>query len=244
MVVFCNSDESQEKERLYLRMLLEKRVDGILLVPVSQSPEIVTPFQQQNLPVVILDRALPGVQADLVRCDSEEGARQLTRLLLDLRHRHIALLTGPKEVSTSADRVRGYCRALKEAGLPDGSQSVYYGEFNQASGYAITRRAFEQSPRPTAIFSANNFLTLGALNALQGLGLRVPEDIAVVGFDDIPAAIIGDPFLTVASQPAYEMGKIATEMLLERLGAQPPTEFQTIILPTPIVIRRSSGGQI
>jgi len=240
-VIFCNTDESISKERKYLQMLLEQRVGGIILVPALSVPESVAFIQKHETPVVVLDRRISGVKTDVVRCDSEMGAYQLTRLLISLGHRQIAILTGPRGTSTAEDRVIGCQRALAEANLELPPGQDYYGLFTQQSGYDMTLRAMAKTPKPTAIFAANNFIAIGALKALQAAGVSVPETVALVGFDDLPTALITFPFLTVAAQPAYEMGKKATEILLARLSNETPSPFQEIILPAEIVVRKSSG---
>jgi LacI family transcriptional regulator len=201
-------------------------------------------IQKHETPVVVLDRRVSGIKADKVRCDSETGAYQLARLLLSLGHRHIAILSGPKGTSTAEDRVTGCQRALAEAHLGLSAGQEYYGLFTQQSGYDMTLQAMAKTPTPTALFAANNFIAIGAQKALQGSGVRVPEDVALVGFDDLPSGLITFPFLTVAAQPAYEMGQKAAEILLARLSNEPPEPFQEIILPAEIVIRKSSGEPI
>ncbi len=239
-VIYCNTDESETKEEKYTHILAQKQVDGVLLIPACSNSKSVAFLHSNNIPVVLIDRSVPGGQTDVVRCDSEGGAYDLTKLLLELGHERIAIITGPQGVSTSDDRVIGYQRALAEAGL-DANQTIYYGVFNQTSGYELTTQALEINPNPTAIFGTNNFISIGILKALREMGISVPGEMAVVGFDDLPAAIIIDPFLTVASQPAYQMGQRATELLLTRLTDNPPQEFQEIILPTEIIERQSSG---
>jgi LacI family transcriptional regulator len=240
-VIFCNTDESVSKEQMYVQMLLEKRVDGILLVPAQSTPNSVALIQKHNIPVVVLDRRVPNIKTDLVRCDSEEGAYQLMRLLLSMGHREIALLNGPVNVSTAQDRLNGYRRALFEAGIPKSAWQENQGSFTQESGCEMTRQAFAHTPKPTALFAANNFIAYGALRALREMGLRVPEDVAVVGFDDLPPALVAFPFLTVAVQPAYEMGKKAIEILLNKLSSSPSDHCEEVILPAEIVVRQSSG---
>ncbi|MDP2991684.1 MAG: LacI family DNA-binding transcriptional regulator [Kiritimatiellota bacterium] len=243
-VIFCNTDESEAEEQKYLDVLLQKRVDGILLVPARSNPDTLRMLQHNGTPVVVLDRRIPQAQADVVRGDSEGGAYQLTRLLLGLGHRCIAMLTGPKNVSTSADRVAGYWRALSEAGLAKRQQVVFFGDFRQASGYQMTQQALAAQPRPTALVAANNFITIGALKALQEAGLRVPEDMALVGFDDLPPAMVAFPFFTVATQPSYAMGQTGTRLLLERLENPAARPFKEIILPTEVIVRQSSGVRV
>ena len=240
-VIFCNTDESVTKEQMYLQMLLEKRVDGILLVPALSGVETVNKIKKQGTPIVLIDRRLQDLQTDSVRCDSEGGAYELTRLLLSLGHREIAMLNGPRGVSTAEDRLAGYHRALAEAGIPQNEEREIHGAFVQESGFEMARQAMERTNKPTAVFAANNFIAIGVLKAFQEMGLGVPEDVAVVGFDDLPPALITFPFLTVAAQPAYEMGKKAIEILLGRLEGEITGQFQEVVLPAEMIIRQSSG---
>ena len=241
-VIFCNTDESVTKEQMYLQMLLEKRVDGVLLVPALSGIDSVNLVKKQDTPIVVIDRRLPDLQTDVVRCDSESGAYDLTRLLLSLGHREIVILTGPHGVSTAEDRLKGYRRALEEAGIPQNKDKEFYGAYTQQSGYEMAQQAMQKNKRITAVFGANNFITFGTIKAFREMQVRVPEDVAVVGFDDLPTALVTFPFLTVAAQPAYEMGKKAMEILLGRLNDELAEPYQEVILPAEIVVRQSSGG--
>jgi LacI family transcriptional regulator len=135
--------------------------------------------------------------------------------------------------------VDGYAHALAENGF-SGNEQIFFGLFNQQSGYQITLQAMQSNPVPTAFFGANNFISIGILQALRESGLHVPADISVVGFDDLPPAMQVDPILSVASQPAYEMGQRGTELLLERISDETIEGFRTLVLPTEIILRRST----
>ncbi|MFN8485363.1 MAG: LacI family DNA-binding transcriptional regulator [Anaerolineae bacterium] len=243
-VILCNTDESEAEQQKYLDVLIQKQVDGVLLVPATSSPESVRFIQKHKTPLVILDRRIGGTDADIVRGDSEGGAYALVKLLLELGHRHIAMLSGPRGVSTAEDRVVGYRRALAEAGIRAESKRISYGAFSRVSGYEMARRAMAVLPQPTAIFAGHNFMGIGTMQALREIEMRVPEDVAVVCFDDLPLDFLTVPFFTMAAQPAYEMGKKATELLLARLADEGPHEPQEIVLPSEIVIRRSSGDPL
>jgi LacI family transcriptional regulator len=239
-VIFCNTDESASKQDSYLEAMIQKQVDGILLVPARSEESPIGFLHQQNVQVVLLDRRLPILEADVVRCDSFGGAYQLVQLLLKLGHRRIAMLSGPSGVSSADDRVAGYQRALHEAGLQPDDQLIFYGDFSLESGYQMTRSLLKLPARPTALFAGNNFIAIGALKTLHDAGLAVPENMSVVSFDDLPAAILVDPFLTVAAQPAYEMGQRATRRLLECLNGKNCDGVQDIVLPVSIIERRST----
>jgi LacI family transcriptional regulator len=240
-VIFCNTDESETEELKYANILAQKQVDGVLLVPACSNSTSVEFLQSLDVPVVLLDRWVPNVKSDVVRCDSETGAYQLINLLISLGHTRIAVISGPRKVSTAEDRVAGYRRALAEAGLSKFEQ-VYFGSFTQTCGYEFANHAMAQANPPTALFGANNFISIGAMKALRELRLRVPDDVTLVSFDDLPVDLfIDEPFMTVVAQPAYAMGQKATELLLKRLAGVSLEEFQEVILPIEIIQRRSSG---
>lgn len=239
-VIFCNTDESEAKQAKYLSLLVRRRVDGVLLVPASSNGDAVRALQAQRVKVVVLDRRIDGGGVDVVRGASTDGARRLTEHLIQLGHRRIALLSGPASVSVSKERVAGYSQALAQAGLEIDPDLILYGPFTVEGGYAMTQTLLARRPLPTAIFAANNFIAGGALRALRGAGLRVPEDLSLVAFDDLPDTYIWEPFLTVAAQPAYELGKTAAALLLKRIAEPAQEEVQEIVLPTTIVVRSSS----
>ena len=241
-VMFCNTDESETEEMEYVRVLIQRQVDGVLLVPATDSSASLQLLNKHGLPVVVLDRRLTAGCVDEVRTDSEAGAYVVVRHLLDLGHRRIAVLTGPETVSTAVDRVAGYRRAMAEEGLRPDDGLVVFGGYNEASGYEMTRLILAAEPRPTAIFAANNFIAFGAIGALRDAGLRAPEDMSIAVFDDLPPGWVFDPFLTVVSQPAYEIGKQAAELMLERLAGKAPAEPRTIVLPSELIIRRSTAA--
>ena len=239
-VIYCNTDESETKEEKYANMLAQRRVDGVLLVPSCGNAKTIKFLVSNGVYVVVLDRRIPGVVTDIVCSDSENGANRLIKLLIGLGHKWIAVISGQKDVSTSMDRVIGYRQALTEAGLSE-NELVYFGAFSEQSGYELTHQAMMQLPRPTAIFGANNFIAVGIIKALHDLKIEVPGDVSVVGFDDLPESMIMKPFLTVARQPAYEMGRLATDLLLKRISGEISEDYREIILPIEIIARESSG---
>jgi LacI family transcriptional regulator len=239
-VIYCNTDESEAKEEKYANMLAQRQVDGVLLVPSCGNAKTIKFFEANGINVVLLDRRIPGVGTDVVCSDSESGAYRLVKLLIGLGHKRIAIITGHEDISTSADRVTGYQRALKEADLSD-NDLIYYGAFNEQSGYEFTNQAMRKSTKPTAIFGGNNFIAIGVMKALHDMKLDIPDDVSVVGFDDLPESMFMKPFLTVARQRAYEMGKLAAELLLKRISGEIPQEHREIVLPVEIVVRESSG---
>ena len=246
-VMYCNTDESEVEEERYLLMLIERQVDGVLLVPARSSGASFRLLHAHHMPVVVMDRRVAARNVDGVLCDSEAGAYALTRHLIELGHRRIAVLTGRRNISTSADRVAGCRRALEEAGLTLDDGLVHYGGFNfgklnQADGHRMAQLVLaSDGQRPTALFCANNFIAFGAIRALREADLRVPEDMSVVAFDDLPEEWVSEPFLTVAAQPAYEIGRRAAALLLDQISGAHDATGESIVLPFELIIRRSSG---
>jgi LacI family transcriptional regulator len=246
-VMFCNTDESDEEESRYLRLLVERQVDGVLLVPAQNAAASLRLLRTHNIPVVVLDRRASR-RVDNVRCDSEEGAHALACHLVALGHRRIAVLTGRRGISTSADRVAGVRRALAEAGLALDDLLVRYGGFNFGNKNLADGRLMAQEvltatdDPPTAIFAANNFIAFGAVRALRDLGLKVPDDISVVAFDDLPVEWVAEPFLTVAAQPAYDIGRRAAELMIDRLEGERTAAGESVVLPFELIVRRSTAA--
>ncbi len=173
-----------------------------------------------------------------MRGNSVEGARKLTEYLLSLGHTRIAMLAGPEDVSTSANRVQGFREAMAAANLVD--PPVYWGTFSRESGEQMAREALAQEPRPSALFGANNYIALGALHATRELGYHCPDDVSIVSFGDIPAVVNPSPFFTVATHGTYEMGQEAMKLLLRRInGATDP--YQHVLLSAEIAVRHSTA---
>ena len=239
--ILCNTDESEDKQEQYLQMLLRRRIDGILLVPASTSPDPIKLIQKQGIPVIVLDRQVSDVDVDTVRADSEEGAYLLTLHLLSQGHKQIVMLAGPRSVSTALDRVNGFRRAFNDSGLELNESQVIWGSFTQESGYQLAVKALDMSPKPSAFFAGNNFIAVGAQRALREMNYRIPEDMVLVAVDEIPPEFTIDPLLTVAKQPAREMGKEAARLLIERIKGEGDPSCKQIVLPTELVIRNLNG---
>lgn len=240
-VIYCNTDAGEEKQAQYISMLLRRRVDGVLLVPASSSAESVRALQAQDVRVVVLDHVLQDVNVDVVRGASREGARSLVNHLIGLGHRSIALLTGPATLFTARERALGYREALATAQIPVDERLILYGAYTVESGAALTEAVLQLEPLPTAIFAANNFLSAGALRTLYRHGLRVPEEMSLTSFDDLPFEYLLNPVLTVVKQPAYELGSTAAQLLLQRILHPDDGAPEEIVLPTEMVIRTSTA---
>jgi LacI family transcriptional regulator len=239
--ILCNTDENPVKETNYLNLLVERRVDGVIIAPATREKKRLALLKQLQVPCVLIDRRVEGFKADRVYGDSRTGARLLIDHLIGLGHRRIALINGPTTISSAQDRADGYRESLETHGLVMEESLIFQGEFKQESGYRLVKQALTCEPRPTAVFAANNFIAIGAWQALQEAGLRVPEDMALVCIDDVPYLSAIDPFLTVAAQPAYEMGESAARLLVERLTTNQAGKMREVVLTPQLIIRRSCG---
>lgn len=240
-LILCNSDSDLEKEAFYTNVLVEKQVDGILFVAAGVSTERILELQQKQIPVVVVDREIPGVEVDTVLTDNQRGGWLVTRHLIDLGHQCIGLITGPSDLTLSAYRVTGYRQALAESGLSEDEELVVRGDFGFESGYQSTRRLLSRSRPPTAIFACNDLMAVGALRAAVQEGRRVPQDLSVVGYDDIPLASYTNPPLTTVAQPNYAMGVQAATMLLDQLQ-DPSSAPRRITLAVELQVRDSAAA--
>jgi LacI family transcriptional regulator len=195
------------------------------------------------MPFVLIDRDIPGVESDVVQGDSVGGAHQLVDHLIGLGHRRIAHITESPKVSTARDRLRGYTDALAAAGIELNPDLVIEGESATArGGHDAAVQLLVRQPHPTAIFAVNNLTAVGVITAIRELGLRVPDDIAVVCFDDIELASLLFPFLTVMAQPAETFGTLATQLVLDRINERAPERRRVVILAADLIVRDSSGA--
>src|SRR3954464_1333294 len=238
-LLLCNSDESLDKERFYLDVMRAESVDGIVLPPFDETDFAVVEMVKFGMPVVCVDRSLSKVKTDLVEVDNFQGAFEGVTHLLDKGHKEIGLIEGRSQVSTSRERRRGYLEALAQHGIPVRKELMRAGDFKQESGRVLANELLALKKPPTALFVCNNLMTVGALAAIHQRRLRVPSDVALVGFDDLPWAEALDPPPTVVRQPAYDVGRQAMELLLRRIEepARPPV---TVRLVPELVVRRST----
>jgi len=240
-VFLCNTDENPDKFTKYLNSVIRQRVDGVLVAPYSMDGAQLMQLTEMKIPTVVIDRRVYNWDGDSVYCDSVAGSHAIVQHLISLGHRRIAIISGPTATSTAEDRVTGYCLALQKAGIPIDDRLILRGEYRESSGLALTRELLENGAEPTAIIAANNSIAGGVLEQLKLLGLRVPGDIAVVCFDEMPEMERRFPFLTNVTQPAYDMGVNATQLLLSRINASGSMRSREVILPTRLILRYSCG---
>jgi LacI family transcriptional regulator len=242
-VLLCNSDENADKQARYLEVVISQQVDGVIIAPADSDAANLALLRERHIPTVVLDRRVNGWDVDTVRGDSVGGAHMLTRHLIELGHRRIAMLTGPANTSTSQDRLAGYEAALRRAGIDCDEDLTRFGEFRQSSGQEMAEAVLAMRRPPTAIFGANNTIALGALAAIGECGQRVPQDVALVCFDDVSPSSQLFPFLTVVEQPAYQMGFEAARLLFGRLDDAEVVPPRHIMLPGRLIVRLSCGSR-
>jgi len=236
--ILCESSGNLEKEAACISLLREKQVDGIVFIAAGESYSHVQRLIEQGVPVVVCDRELPGVEVDTVIADNVGSGTQATEHLIRLGHRRIGCIAGPRELCISNRRGDGYKRALKEHGIPVDKDLIVRGDFRCRGGYEAMRELLALDERPTAVFACNDLMAMGAICAASRRRLKIPEDIAIIGCDDISLAAFTNPSLTTVAQPKHEMGAVAVDMLVGRIAdrSESPTKRA---LPTELVIRDS-----
>lgn len=239
-VILCNSDDNPQKQRGYLRVLLEKRVDGLIVSSVGGDAGLAGGFTAVRTPMVVVDRELENVEADLVRIDHELGGYLATRYLLDLGHRHIACVSGPEQAGVAQLRLDGYLRAMREALIPVEPHWVVASDYTSPGGYRAAVTLLDNDP-PTAIFAGNDMIAIGVLRAAAERNILVPHSLSVVGFDDIEMSRYVYPALTTVGQSILQLGETAAHMLLRRITEPFTGPAQQRVVAPSIVIRESTA---
>lgn len=240
-LILGNTDETPGRELATLQVLIQKKVDGLIVVATGANIELLHEVSHTGVSIVLVDRQLPGNWLDTVLVDDERGAYEAVRHLLQLGHRRIGAIVGRIGISTTDNRRRGYEAALHDFGVAVDPTLIQIGHSTIQGGITAARILLDYDPRPTAIFAANNLMTVGALLAIKEQGLCCPKDVAVVGFDDMVWLSAFTPGLTTVAQPSYELGKRAAELLLDRLTGHQPESPRIVTLPPKLVVRESCG---
>jgi LacI family transcriptional regulator len=238
-MLLCTTNGDPEQEARYLRLLRAKHVDGALVDGLGLSPERIASLVEDSFPVVCLDRDVDAPTIPLVQVDNRLGARIATDYLLSLGHTRIAHISGATAAISEA-RLAGYRDALAAAGIEADPALVASGDFTERSGHAAMRELLESGARFSAVFCANDLSAIGALNAILSSGRRVPLDLSLIGFDDVRLSPYTSPPLTTIHQPAAEIARHATELLLALIRGEQPGRMRTLFAPT-LVVRGSTG---
>jgi DNA-binding LacI/PurR family transcriptional regulator len=239
-LILCNSDEDPGKEELYIHVLMAEKVAGAIVVPIREDTTACKILVDNGIPVVAVDRRMEELDVDTVLLDNVQGACKAVSHLIEQGCTRIGLIGGPLHTTTGRERLEGYKRALREHGIEQDGDLVKIGDYKQVSGYSLAAQLLQLTSPPTAIFAANNMMTLGALQAIHDAGLSIPQDIALVGFGDMPWATVLDPALTAVAQPTHELGSTAVRVLLRRI-ANPQQDTVRIRLEPELMVRQSCG---
>jgi LacI family transcriptional regulator len=240
-VVLCNSDNDPIKQKTYVNTLIEKRVDGVIFISSGSEPDDLMRLVENQIPVVVADRDVPLELADVVLVDNKQAGYEATQHLVDLGHRMIACITGPNNLSPSAQRFEGFKQCLFENQIPLYEYLFETGDFGSESGKQAMLRILSNPTKPTAVFVMNDMMAIGAIAAARSIGISIPEDVSVIGFDDIQLDSVVSPALTTMAQPVNEMAIQATSLLFDRLRRNRKESNQRIILQAHLVERNSTS---
>jgi LacI family transcriptional regulator len=244
-VILCDTGSDIVAEQEVIEEMIAHRVEGIIIAPVNdRSRDHLRRLAKFGVPFVLVDRTVPGIDADAVLGDSEDGARQLVEHLIAHGHRRIGMIVESGDVSTARERRRGYEAALSSAGILLDPSLLAHAAVDPTGGVDGMEQLLALDDPPTAVFTVNNLVAVGAIEAVRAAGLEVPDDIALVCFDDIELASRLYPFLTVMEQPAETFGTLSTQLLLERIEGRGTERTRLVVLPAEFLIRRSCGGAI
>ena len=236
-VIICNSDEDEARELELLELLRVQRVAGVILSPSGQGADYRKKLTREiGAPLVTIDRRIEGLDRDFIGLDNRAAGRMITEYVLRFGHRRIAFIGGRAGLSTSDERYQGYCEALHDIGLEPDPAICLRADFRGEAAYMVAQPMLSGRNRPTAIVAANNVMALGALQAIGDLGFRCPQDVSVAAIDDFPWSTALRPRLTAIAQPIEEMGRIAVDYLLDRVGdlETVPAARSKIFAPTLI----------
>jgi len=240
--LMCSSEEDGDKETEYVDMLVRQRVDGAIIAPTGQESEAIKMISAK-IPVVLVDRDLPHIEVNRILANNYQGGYDAIEHLINLGHRRIAIIGGPPYSDAMQQRTRGADQAMHDAGLAFDPALVIMSDLIEFDmGFRSALHIFKNhTPIPTAIFALNDVVAVGIMHAAAEVGLRLPDDLSVIGFDDIPLAQYMIPSLTTIAQPIYEMGERAAQLLLNRLATGTATPYESIELEMKLKKRASTA---
>ncbi|HEV2655812.1 MAG TPA: LacI family DNA-binding transcriptional regulator [Ktedonobacteraceae bacterium] len=234
----CNTDEDPEKEAIYLKLMRDESVAGVIFSPTRQTATNFT-WASIGFPIVVVDRFVTGSDIDIVLLDNVDAGYRLTTHLIERGYRDIAAICGDMS-TTGRERYAGYEKALHEHGLSASAEHVKYIQPKIEAGHAAALKMIDTAPLPDAFFTTNSLITAGVLQAMRERNLTIPDDVALVSFDETTWASLVQPPITLIAQPTYEIGRTATELLLQRI-ADPTRSTRQVILKGQLLVRGSSA---
>lgn len=234
----CNTDGSHDREKKFFQDVFDRGVDGIVLASGDTVSQVEFGPGEYGTPIVCLGGALNHPRCDVILADDEVGSRSVTEHLVDRGFARIAMIQGPAHSGDA--RAHGFKAALRAAGRKAPAAYLARGDWTRQGGRHAMRQLMELPERPDAVFCANDLMAIGAMDVARELGLEVPRDVAIAGFDDVDAATIVTPQLTTVRNPAYEAGRTAGDLLLSRMSGRYTDAGRTVVIPCPIVVRDSA----
>ena len=237
MLCDCRSDADREREAM--DFLLRRRVDGLIIMPTGEDRRILERFLLRKRPVVVLDRKIKDLDLDSVLVDNEGAAREAVDRFRAAGHTEIGLIAGPREIYTAMVRREGFRRAMTEAGLEVSESRMICGDYTIRGGAKAMQRLHREEPQVTAVLASNYEMTLGAMIEINESGIRVPEDLSLIGFDNLEFARASAPRLGIMLQPTRQIAREAVSLLLKRLSGDTETPAQTVVLPTEYIEGKS-----
>lgn len=241
-LLLCNTDEDPEKENLYVELMLSERVSGVIITPTQEFGSPVAKLLEMNVATVCVDRLVQDCETDSVVSDNIESSFKLVEHLIKNGHKQIGALFGQSEITTFRERLAGYKKAHLQNNLPLNESLIKQGTPKEDAGYRLTNNLLDLLDPPTAIICGNNLMALGAVNAIKDRKLSLPDDVSLVSFDDREWTQLITPGITVASQPTYEMGRLAAELVMRRLEND-GSSIRNIVLESEIIYRDSVKSQ-
>lgn len=238
-VFLCNSDENFDKESLYIDLLMAERVAGVIIVPTNENAGSINKLYKANIPLVVVDRQIRDLDLDTVSIDNVKAAHDLVAHLVENGHQRIGAILASPEITTGYERFQGYMAALNEQGIQFDPSLVRTGLPREVLGRQFVDELLSLPTPPTALFTGNNLLTVGALHGIKDRGLKIPDDLSLVAFDDMEWYSVISPTLTAVAQPIYEMGWAAADLILKRID-NPNKPIEKVIYKPELRIRESA----
>ncbi|WP_234567121.1 LacI family DNA-binding transcriptional regulator [Rhodohalobacter sp. 614A] len=243
VTMICNTNENPEKERFFLNAMLSEKVSGVIIVPTTGNLDFFKELVDDGFPMVMVDRKLKGLKIDSVSLNNKKGAYEAVNRLIQNGHRRIGVVAGIKGLSNTQERLFGYREALKESGIEVDNDLIFYGDYIEAGGRMAIEKFMSLKNPPTAVFSTNNLMTLGCVKEIYRQELTIPDDLAIIAFDDSVWSEALIPPLTTVKQPGFELGVNAAELLIKRLSNGDSNRVDVVLNPE-LVIRGSCGSNV
>ncbi|PFG37011.1 LacI family transcriptional regulator [Flavimobilis soli] len=237
-IILCNANESTQQQDRYIDLLIAHRADGIVIAPQGDGSGALREIVRLGIPTVFVDRTIDGFDVPSITSDSLGGIAQAVEHLVNLGHHRIGCIAGPQSTSTGRERLVAFSDAVKKHGADQDTALVYEGDFQVASGVAGARRLLDLACPPTALIAADSLMTLGALHVCQDRAISIPDELSIVGYDDIEAFRLIDPPVTVVAHDPARTGELAVELLTRMFDGETP---ESVVLDAHLVVRGSTG---